>query len=76
MFKTINGIQYNVDEILRMTFEEFRSIHADYTEEKAENVWKELGGKVAEKKEESKRKKKTEKNELNEGEEPEKKEES
>jgi len=62
--KTINGIQYNVDVIFQMTFEEFRSTCTGQTEEKIANAWKQITGKDVEVKEKKEIKPKKEKVEI------------
>ena len=48
MVKIINGIQYNVDAISQMNFEEFRSTCTGQSEDKIANVWREITGKEPE----------------------------
>jgi hypothetical protein len=43
--KNINGTWYNVGEISRITFEEFRSINTNFTEDKAKNIYEQITGK-------------------------------
>ncbi len=52
MIKKINGIQYNVDEITQMTFEQFRSTCTGYSDEQIKKLYEEITNKKIEKKSE------------------------
>jgi len=45
MNKNLGIIQYNVSEISQMTFEEFRSLHTSWSDNKCKNVYQEITGK-------------------------------
>jgi len=50
MIKNINGIQYNVDAISQMTFEEFRSTCIGYSDERIKNIYFQITGEKVEEK--------------------------